>query len=340
MMADLELPDSLRDDLRAAWHRYVDFVAPIRPALHAYCRRLTGNLWDAEDLIQDTLLRAFGKLGCIHSSVQNPRAYLLRTATNLWIDGLRARRREDAAFAELERESEASDAPPLPGAARDAGRRLLQRLAPRERAAVLLKDVFDLDLQESAEIMETTVGAVKAALHRGRERMRESDDEPPVRRPVPSVALVDRFVELLNAGDKPGLLALVLDNATAENLGVGTEWGHDGHRGVRSMVNGIVHGHPEWPVEWQPEASRATRGLFHGEPLVLLLTTRRGREKLEAVFRLEEEDGCVSRLRSYAFCPETMREIGRELDVPVRTGPYRSPTPAPGQYYPLNAARS
>ena len=82
---------------------------------------------------------------------------------------------------------------------------------------MLLKDVFDLDLQESAEVLETTVGAVKAALHRGRERLREPEGEPGSRRPVPSVSLVDRFVELFNAGDKSGLLALVLDNATAEN---------------------------------------------------------------------------------------------------------------------------
>ena len=43
-MADLELPDGLRDDLRAAWHRYIDLLAPLRPALHGYCCRLTGNL--------------------------------------------------------------------------------------------------------------------------------------------------------------------------------------------------------------------------------------------------------------------------------------------------------
>ena len=74
-MADPELPDGLRDDLRAAWHRYVDLLAPLRPALHGYCRRLTGNLWDGEDLVQDTLLRAFGTLGSTFSRIDNPRAH-------------------------------------------------------------------------------------------------------------------------------------------------------------------------------------------------------------------------------------------------------------------------
>src|SRR5689334_11234441 len=68
-MADLPVPDALRDDLRAAWHRYIDLLAPLRPALHGYCRRLTGNVWDAEDLVQDTLLRAFGTFGCVQVAI-------------------------------------------------------------------------------------------------------------------------------------------------------------------------------------------------------------------------------------------------------------------------------
>ena len=72
-MAD-ENPDALRDELRRAWHRYVDLLAPVRPALHAYCRRLARSLWDAEDLVQDTLLRALGHLGQLNHDVRNPRA--------------------------------------------------------------------------------------------------------------------------------------------------------------------------------------------------------------------------------------------------------------------------
>src|SRR4029434_7263606 len=81
-MGESELPGTLQDELRAACHRSVELTAPLRPALHAYCRRLTGNLWDAEDLVQDALLRAFGTLGHISHEIASPRAYLLRTATN------------------------------------------------------------------------------------------------------------------------------------------------------------------------------------------------------------------------------------------------------------------
>src|SRR5262245_38041725 len=138
-MPDPEATDPLRDDVRSAWHRWIDMLVPLRPALHGYCRRLTGNLWDAEDLVQNTLLRAFAHWGVTYPGVRNPRGYLLRTATNVWIDTMRRRRVEArAAGPDLD--------PPAGGAApdastdvRDAGHRLLQRLSPQERAAVVLK---------------------------------------------------------------------------------------------------------------------------------------------------------------------------------------------------------
>src|SRR5512147_2204947 len=81
-------------DVRGPWRRYLDALAPLRPDLHRYCCRLTGNVWDGEDLVQDTLLRVFGLLGKIDANLENPRAYLLRTATHLWIDRMRRRARE------------------------------------------------------------------------------------------------------------------------------------------------------------------------------------------------------------------------------------------------------
>jgi len=59
------------------------------PNLHRYCRSLTGTAWDAEDQVQDTLLRAFAKLGDRQPQVDNPKAYLFQTAGNLWVDQFR-----------------------------------------------------------------------------------------------------------------------------------------------------------------------------------------------------------------------------------------------------------
>ena len=82
--------------VRGPWRAYLDSLAQYRPDLHRYCRRLTGNVWDGEDLMQDTLVRVFSMLGKIDANLENPRAYLIRTATNLWIDRVRRSAREQA----------------------------------------------------------------------------------------------------------------------------------------------------------------------------------------------------------------------------------------------------
>ncbi len=200
---------------------------------------------------------------------------------------------------------------------------------------MILKDLFEVSLEEAAVVLETTVGAVKAALHRGRERLREPEGGPASRRPVPSARLVDRFVELFNAADREGLIQLLLANASVSNLGSGDQYGEASLRGKRSWIEGALGGHPEWPELFRYESQRAERVDFEGEPIALLFRTRErwGGEALEAAVRLDEEDGRVSRLRSYGFCPETMRALAEALGHPVRTGLYRAPTPEPGRYY-------
>jgi len=330
-MADPELPDALRDELRAAWHRYVDLLAPLRPALHRYCRRLTGNLWDAEDLAQETLLRAFGTLGSLHQTVENPRAYLFRVATNLWIDTLRRRGTEADALAAQSDGAGAAAADP--GAVRDAGATVLQRLAPQERAAVVLKDVFEMTLEEIGDVLGTTVGAVKAAIHRGRSRLREPEGGSASLRPAPSVALVDQFVAAYNALDLAGLLSLMVDSASVENVGCGVQIGREVFSGKDGWFHAAVYGHPEWPEWLQYESPRMQRAICGGEPVALGFTTRQGKEALEQVMRFDEQDGRIARLRGYAFCPETIKEIGAEVGLRVRTGLYRYPTPAPGEFF-------
>ena len=331
-MADAELPDALRDELRTAWHRYVDLLAPLRPALHGYCRRLTGNLWDAEDLAQDTLLRAFGTLGSLHQTIENPRAYLFRAATNLWIDTLRRRGTEADALA-ARAGSAAPEAAP-PGAVRDAGATVLQRLAPQERAAVVLKDVFEMtprgdrrragyDRRRREGGASTAAAGVCASPRAGRRRSG----------PAPSAALVDRFVAAYNALDLAGLLGLMLDSASVENVGCGVQIGREAFSGKDGWFHAAVYGHPEWPEWLQYESPRMQRALCGGEPVALGFTTRKGKEALEQVMRFDEQDGRIARLRGYAFCPQTMQEIGAELGLRVRTGLYRYPTPAPGEFF-------
>ena len=337
-MASLETPDALRSEMRTAWYRFLDLAAPLRPALYAYCRRLTRNLWDAEDLVQDTLLRAFGHLGLINHDIRDPRAYLLRTATNLWIDELR--RRETAARVHLtnpDNSSVMAVSPAVSGDLRNAGSRLLQRLSPQERAAVVLKEVFDMSLDEISDLLATTKAAVKAALHRGRGRLREPEDATASWRPLPSPELLDAFIDRYNARDLKGLTKLLLDGGSVENVGEALQFGRETfERTHDNILFHVVHGHDEWPAAIRPDSVRVERVEFEGEPILLWLVTRQGSEALEVVFRFEEQDGRIARLRTYGFCPETMRAVGEGLGVDVRTGLYRAPTPggAPGGRWP------
>ena len=334
-MADRDTA-KLHADLHTAWHRYVDLITPLRPELYGYCRRLAGEIWDAEDLVQDTLLRAFGRWGANYGGeVHNPRAYLFRAATNAWIDTVR--RRETEARALRESADPAADRARLPELAtelRSAGARLLQRLSPQESAAVVLKEMFDMPLEEIADWLATTTGAVKAALHRGRGRLREPEDAAP-RRPAPSAALLDRFIALCEAQDVKGLTDLMLAGGSAENLGNSYHVGADPEQGFPRFLRALAHGHPEWPPQFQPLARRLERVEFEGEPIVLSFVTMPGRaEALVSIFRFEEHDGRIARIRSYFFCPETMRAIGERLGLRVLTGLYRAPTRAPGEDWP------
>jgi RNA polymerase sigma-70 factor (ECF subfamily) len=325
-VSEPELDNALRDEARAAWHRFLDLVTPFRPQLHRYCRKLTGDVWDAEDLIQDTLLRAFATLGSVHHVIANPRGYLTRIATNLWLDGQRRRAAELKALVlevpdvTLPREATADT--------RHAGALLFERLPPQERAAIVLKDVFDLSLKETAKMLSTSENAVKAALHRGRERLK---DETPARRKPASRALVDEFVKRLDASDLNGLLALMLDSASIEMPGALLEVGRNEFERKGSWLWQAVHVHPDLPEGIRPPKWTNECVEYQGEPIVLGFMPTADGKLLQGITRFEEDDGRIARIRSYCFSPETAQEIAEAFGHKAGWIPYRFPTPAPGK---------
>ena len=82
----------LAGDVRQSLHRFLDVYEPLRSDLYRYCRYLTRSSWDAEDLAQDAMARAFVTLGRMGGAPPNPRAWLFRVASNLWIDATRRSR--------------------------------------------------------------------------------------------------------------------------------------------------------------------------------------------------------------------------------------------------------
>ena len=94
------------------------------------------------------MLRGFGVLGHAHTTIENPRGYLIRIATNLWTDGIPRRASENHTLKLAGDEaSSAIAATPETDAVRGAASRLMQMLAPLERAALALKEVLICDLR-------------------------------------------------------------------------------------------------------------------------------------------------------------------------------------------------
>ncbi len=324
-MENVEVPDSVRLTSRDAFNAYIDALVPLRPDLHRYCRKLTGDIWDAEDLVQDTLLKGFVALGRIQGPVPNLKGYLVRIATNLWIDTHRRRVTGlDVLASQAVTASPPEARPGDPVGVRNAAAQLMESLAPQERAALVLKEVFDMSLKDIAEMLATTENAVKAALHRGRSALK--DPAAPRRRSAPP-ALVEKFVKCLDAADLRGLLALMLDTAVIEMPPVLIESGRAQFERKGSWLWQSVNVHPELPADMRPPKWQNRIVDFGGETLVLGLMPPSHGGTLQGITRLEEEDGRVARIRSYGFTPETVAEVAAELGLQAGWVPYRFPMP-------------
>jgi RNA polymerase sigma-70 factor, ECF subfamily len=316
---------ALASVLRSSWHGFLDTYEPLRSDLYRYCRHLTRSPWDAEDLAQDAMARAFVTLGQMGEPPPNPRAWLLRVASNLWLDHLRRRRREAPPDAR-EEPSVASDM----RAAREAAGTLLGQLAPQERAAVVLKDVFELSLEEIAEALSTTTGAVKAALHRGRDKLVEPPPEPSR---VPPPPVLDAFCAAFNAGDLDRLTALLLETASVEVVGATTQYGPEAAR--RTVLYGMLFGGARMAKEDDcgiearfvqrvlPAAPRVEAVEHRGEWLLLHWYQHQDGEAVRAITRVEPDADRVARLHNYFFNPDFIAEVCGELGVPWRSNGYR-----------------
>src|SRR6202166_1367237 len=162
---------------------FLETITQLRPRLHRYCSRMTGSVMDGEDVVQDALFEAYRKLDQYDDS--RPLApWLFRIAHNRCIDFLRRRGvRVEAETASMGPDYVMPANPPVLGVGR-AVEQLVMSLPPKERACVLLKDVFDYTLEEIAELVSSTVGGVKAALNRGRSKFAASSKPATPRREV------------------------------------------------------------------------------------------------------------------------------------------------------------
>ena len=257
-----------RGPFEARYLAFLETIANLRPSLHRYCSRMTGSVLDGEDVVQEALFQAYRMLDSFDDS--RPLApWLFRIAHNRCIDFLRRREvRKDAETAVVEPDRVLPADPPGPALGR-AVEHLVLSLPPKERACVLLKDVFDYSLEEIAELVDSTVGGVKAALHRGRSKLpalARAGSAAAARRSADEARLLHLYVERFNRRDWDGLRELIADDARLRVA----------DRFAGPLADAPYFGnYQRWPVPW-----RLAVGEVDGEPVVIVLY--RGRRRVEA----------------------------------------------------------
>jgi RNA polymerase sigma factor (sigma-70 family) len=199
--------------LEQARRRFLELVDEIRPELHRYCARMVGSAIDGEDVVQETLAQAYFHLSELQE-VPPLRPWLFRIAHHRAVDAWRRAqyRHNEPMEAAMELADDAAREPEAELARQQAVQAAFGaylRLAPAQRACVILKDVLEHSLDEIADLLGLSVAAVKAALHRGRAGLRE----PQAPEAAPPVgAALKRYVQLFNAHDWDGVRALLADD--------------------------------------------------------------------------------------------------------------------------------
>jgi RNA polymerase sigma-70 factor (ECF subfamily) len=288
----------------ARYLAFLETITTLRPNLHRYCARMTGSVLDGEDVVQEALFEAYRKLDQF-DDLRPLAPWLFRIAHNRCIDFLRRRSvRHEAELAVIEPDV----VQPVESHGRDIGRaveHLVLALPPKERACVLLKDIFDYTLEEIAELVDSSVGGVKAALNRGRlklakypalsqEQNRDKVGAPalwisPRNKSAETSRLLHLYVERFNRRDWDGLRELIADDARVR---------------VADRFEGRVDEAPYFGnyarrrVAWQLAV-----GEVDGAAVVVILQQGEGSWVPQSCVRLEIADGRIQRIVDFVHCP-------------------------------------
>jgi RNA polymerase sigma-70 factor (ECF subfamily) len=311
-------------------------VAPYRRELHVHCYRMLASLHDAEDLVQESMLRAWRGLRTFRRE-SSIRAWLYKIATNTCLNHLRRRPRlvvpADAAPPARPPVIEVSWLEPYPDATIDPAESAVakaetslaflcavQMLPPLQRAVLILRDVLAFSAKETAGVLETSPAAVNSALQRARARLDAGvRSEPPLveRTPAPDEELlVRRFVRAWETADIPALVALLAEDAVLA-MPPALLW-FEGPSAIGGFLSTV-------PAEGHLETIPLVRTRANGRPAVAAYMPGDDPSRPDAygIMVLTVEKGAISAITGFAD-PDLFRvfELPTSLDrtrKPVRS---------------------
>jgi RNA polymerase sigma-70 factor, ECF subfamily len=273
--------------------RFMQLVDELRPELHRYCARMTGSVFDGEDVVQDTLAKAYYALGQMLEP-PNLKPWLFRIAHNTAMDYLKRYERKNVDLVPDVPERAEPEETGVDPALVEAALSVFVELPPVQRSALILKDVLGQSLEEAATTMDTTVGAVKAALSRARGKLvqtsRAAITEPASLPSAEQRTTLRRYVVLFNDRNWDGLRALLAEEA---RLDIVSRLEH------RAVDAGYYDRYAEIT---RAENIRADVGVVDGVPAIAMF--RPASSQTPAYFiLLESSGGRISRIRDFRYIP-------------------------------------
>jgi len=274
-------------------------VREVRPQLLRYCARISGSVVEGEDIVQDALIKAYSSLEGVQAGKLRP--WLFRIAHNQAVDHLRRIGRVNVEPLEDEVPDPAVSAPLESHEMARIALSLFLRLTPIQRSCVFLKDVMGHSLEEVGEIHGANANAVKAALHRGRARLRalagRLDESAPASLDASQSGRLDEYVKRFNARDFDAVRALLADDVRLDLVGRARK---EGLAEVAEYFTNYSRVH-----DW-----RFGLGTVEGRPAILVSDPREpGADPAYFVLIGWREDR-VTRIRDYRYArhvlPETL----------------------------------
>lgn len=276
-----------------------ELIQRIRPELHRYASRMVGSVIDGEDVVQEASIKAYGAVASLEHEI-NLRGWLFRITHNKAIDYLR--RNSDTAL-ELLDEYPIAPQPDQPLEEKEIATfalSLFVKLAPRQRSCVIFKDVMGYSLAEISEMLDATVPEIKAALHRGRTRLRElavKDDSKPSKRNVHEQELLQQYVDRFNARDFETLRTMLTDEVRLELYNRAKLRGAD--EIAKNYFGGYARAH-----DW-----RFAVGEIEGRAAILGYDLEENVTRAAYVILLTWEGERISLIRDFRYARYAMHEV-------------------------------